>query len=531
MKTVIETTESRGVEKAVALLNAGEVVALPTETVYGLAGNALNPDAVAKIFTAKNRPQDNPLIVHVSDLSMAKSLELDVPPLAEKLSEKYWSGKTSDKAPLTMIFRKVGDLIPSVVSCGLDSVAVRVPNSPVMIEIIEKCDFPLAAPSANLSGSPSPTRAVHVFDDLNGKIPLIIDGGDCEVGIESTVIAFEGSRDKPTIQILRPGAVTPEMLSEFAEVVVDVEVTADCGVQQPGEAGIRAQVLCPGTKYKHYSPKAEVIAVISESDLNCEEYEHVINNPETRTLYAKLREFDELGVSRVYIRLPEQRGVGLALYNRIIRAANYNVLDLTQSCDISVGFTHPSCVYGLTGMSGAGKSVAAKVFAERGFTVIDCDVTARAVIERSPCIDEVKTAFPHIFSGGVFDRKKAAEFLFSDKAELARYQSVVFPYVTYEILRLIGEYKSQNKRILLDAPTLFQSGADDLCSQIIAVVADESVCVNRITRRDGISEESALKRLRNQPSLDYFKQNCDIVIENNGSLDEFVKKIEELGNI
>jgi L-threonylcarbamoyladenylate synthase len=313
------------IEKAVALLKAGEVVALPTETVYGLAGNALAPAAVAKIFEIKQRPQKNPLIVHVTNMRMVRSLGLEVTDLAEELAEAFWPG------PLTMVLRKSETSekspIPPNVNCGLDSVAVRSPSNYIMREIIRLCGFPLAAPSANVSGSPSPTAAKHVRDDLGGKIPLIVDGGSCEVGIESTVIMFDKSegigkqtgspcraqeqppqrRCSEVIRILRPGVVTPEELSEFAEVVIDTE----------------GSPLSPGTRYKHYAPKAEVIAVDGEVT-------HLggftLPDPDARSLYAKFREFDKLGANQIYVKLPEKSGVGLALYNRIIRAANFNVI-------------------------------------------------------------------------------------------------------------------------------------------------------------------------------------------------------------
>jgi L-threonylcarbamoyladenylate synthase len=307
----MDTLINQSIETAVELLKAGEIVALPTETVYGLAGNALNRSAIAKIFTAKNRPQDNPLIVHLSGIDAVRDLGLEVPELAERLADKFWAGS------LTMVLNKVRDVIPREISCGLNSVAVRVPDSPIMLRVIEKCGFPLAAPSANLSGSPSPTKPEHVYSDLSGKIPLIIDGGGCSVGIESTVVMFEGER----IRVLRPGAVTPEMLSELAEVVTDDTVTGEGNVGNVAH-GVP---MCPGTRHKHYSPKARVIAV-NGSVKGCGEF--VIENPTMRDLYSLLREFDEQGADKIYIRLPEPHGVGLALRNRIVRAAEFNVVNL-----------------------------------------------------------------------------------------------------------------------------------------------------------------------------------------------------------
>jgi len=314
MNTIIKKADSDGVSEAVKLLQNGEIAAIPTETVYGLAANALDPVAIEKIFTAKGRPLDNPLIVHVSGIEMARKLGLEILPLAERLAERFWAGA------LTMIFRRTAEIIPPEVSRGLDTVAVRAPDNPAALEIIRLCGFPLAAPSANASGSPSPTSAQHVLADLNGKIPLIIDGGECRHGLESTVIAFGGGK----IRILRPGAITPEMLSEYAEVIVDDVVFAKAA-ENPKS---------PGTAHKHYSPKAHVIAVFAESadnftkyvDMNKQENDHIIAAPEAPTFFARLRELDALGAERIFIRLPEPEGIGLALYNRIIRAAEFNII-------------------------------------------------------------------------------------------------------------------------------------------------------------------------------------------------------------
>jgi dephospho-CoA kinase len=182
-------------------------------------------------------------------------------------------------------------------------------------------------------------------------------------------------------------------------------------------------------------------------------------------------------------------------------------------------------VIGLTGMSGAGKSTAAKIFIERGFDVIDCDTRARAVITRSPCIDEVRAKFPEIFANGEFCRKIAARVLFSDTEKLAQYQKIVFPYIRDEIQSLIADSPTNN--VLLDAPTLFQSGANEFCGMIIAVVAEKKACIERITARDLISEQDALMRLNNQPNEDFFRKNADYIIENNGDFNEFRQKIED----
>jgi len=181
-------------------------------------------------------------------------------------------------------------------------------------------------------------------------------------------------------------------------------------------------------------------------------------------------------------------------------------------------------IIGLTGMSGAGKSTASKIFAERGLCVIDCDSHARAVITREPCIDEVREGFPEVFTNRIFDRKKAAKFLFSNPEKLEKYQNIVFPHITREIKRLIRECGA--KSVLLDAATLYQSKADSFCDKIIAIIADRQSCIKRIVARDLIGEHDAVMRLNNQPDEDFFRKNADFVIENNGDFDEFKNNIE-----
>lgn len=336
MTTVIETYSAESVSEASELLKRGELVAIPTETVYGLAANALNENAVRKIFKAKGRPQDNPLIVHIAEPDMLPPLVREIPDVAKRLVERFWAG------PLTMIFPK-SDKIPDVTSGGLDTVAVRMPASEAALSIIRQCGFPLAAPSANTSGMPSPTTARHVFEDMNGKIPLIIDGGECSVGVESTVICFKNDK----IHILRPGGVTAEMLAEFGGVEVDKAVTS-----QPEND---EKVLSPGMKYKHYSPKAEVYIVNARGEefreycrkraqydkglialgagvpeegifLNCG------NAPEEQAqrLFALLRRADELGAKTVLVEMPDTSGVGLAVFNRLLRAAAFRIIEVEE---------------------------------------------------------------------------------------------------------------------------------------------------------------------------------------------------------
>lgn len=337
MKTLMLSSDIEDIEKAAEIIKSGGIVAMPTETVYGLAADALNGNAVKKIFAAKGRPMDNPLIVHISDISQIYQLVRDFPEKAKILAEKFWPG------PLTIILPK-SDIIPDEVSACLDTVAIRFPSNKTAQKLIS-LSSPLAAPSANLSGSPSPTTLHHVFEDMNGRADAIIDGGDCDVGVESTVITL--ASDIPTL--LRPGGITVEQLeTAIGEIKISDAVTS------PLADGEKA--ASPGMKYKHYSPKANVILLDGKNDVFYK-YINSINNKNTAVLcysednenihlpcipigkkndyaeqahllFAALRKADELGFKTVYARCPEKKGVGLAVYNRIIRAAGFNIIPL-----------------------------------------------------------------------------------------------------------------------------------------------------------------------------------------------------------
>lgn len=334
--TKILADDAQGISVAAELLLGGEVVGIPTETVYGLAADATNEEAVKNIFLAKGRPQDNPLIVHIADISMLESYAETIPQAAKKLAEKFWPG------PLTMVLKKK-PVIPSVTSAGLDTVGIRLPSHPTARAVIRACGKPLAAPSANLSGSPSPTTAQHVFDDMNGRIPAILDGGECEVGVESTVISFEGE----VVRLLRPGFVSVDDLK-----AAGVEVVVDKGILHQIDS--TDKVLSPGMKYRHYSPKARVVLVesnleqfisyisrqnsentysmIFDSDKQTFPYNYLTYGDTSREqaheIFDKLREFDKLGAQTVYVRSPEKDGIGLAVYNRLLRAAGFEVVKL-----------------------------------------------------------------------------------------------------------------------------------------------------------------------------------------------------------
>lgn len=333
---IININDEVGIRRAADLLKQGRTVALPTETVYGLAANALDGEAVKKIFRAKGRPQDNPLIVHVAEFEELYPLVSEVPKVAKKLAGAFWPG------PLTMIFKKSG-AVPYEVSAGLDTIAIRMPSHPVIVRIIKAAGLPLAAPSANLSGSPSPTSARHVIHDLFGKIDGIVDGGDCQVGLESTVLDI--TRQVPCI--LRPGGITKEQIEQvIGEVCVASSVLEKTGDGQ--------KALSPGMKYKHYSPKAKVVLVRGSS----EDYVSLVNGykaeglfalcfdedvkkltvpylsygsckdykTQAKLLFSALREADGRGASVLLAHSPEPVGIGLAVYNRLLRAAEFEEL-------------------------------------------------------------------------------------------------------------------------------------------------------------------------------------------------------------
>ncbi|PWM35462.1 MAG: threonylcarbamoyl-AMP synthase [Clostridiales bacterium] len=320
------------------ILRRGGIVALPTETVYGLAANALDERAVAKIFAAKGRPQDNPLIVHISDLAMIEELVTAFPEGARRLAGHFWPG------PLTMVLPK-SDKIPAATSAGLDTVGIRMPSGEIIRRVIEESGLPLAAPSANRSGRPSTTSARHCIEDLWGRVDAIVDGGECEVGVESTVVSLAGA----TPRLLRPGAVTYEQLcAVLGEVEMDQAVR--------GQADPESRVSAPGMKYRHYAPKAKVRLLLGGG----KEFSDYVNaragegtyalcfageegalsvpaivlgkesEPLTiaHRLFSALRELDEKGAGTVFAHCPAPQGVGLAVYNRMVRAAAFDVIKL-----------------------------------------------------------------------------------------------------------------------------------------------------------------------------------------------------------
>lgn len=338
MKTKFLSNSTEDIEIAAQLLRGGELVAFPTETVYGLGADARCEDSVRNIFAAKGRPADNPLIVHISEIGMMETIASEIPAIARELAAHFWPG------PLTMVLPKQ-PCIPDVTSGGLDTVGIRMPSHPVARELIRVSGCPIAAPSANRSGLPSPTTAQHVMDDMNGRIAAVIDGGICEVGVESTVICFD---DDETIHILRPGLVSAEDLMPFAKhVYVDKAVYSQIAQD--------AKVASPGMKYKHYAPQAKILPVDAKDFAAFSEYvqahadegTHCLlfdSDPDVQGipclrygddgvqqahyLFLRFRELDALGASTVYVRMPEMSGADLSVYNRLMRAAGFEVIKL-----------------------------------------------------------------------------------------------------------------------------------------------------------------------------------------------------------
>lgn len=330
-------------ERAGRLIAEGQLVAFPTETVYGLGADALDPEAAARIYAAKGRPSDNPLIVHIADFSDLERIAKVVPPQAKLLAEAFWPG------PLTMIVWK-NELVPYATTGGMETVAVRMPNHEVALELIRRSGRLIAAPSANTSGRPSPTLASHVYEDLHGKIPMILDGGEVGIGIESTIVDLT----EATPMILRPGYITPEMIAEVLgeEVVIDPGIIAADDTTKP---------KAPGMKYKHYAPKADMViveggqeqviakinslvhmqqqngvkAAVIAAEETKERYDADVvlcmgsrmdEDSIAQHLYRILRECDELSVGVIYSESFSTPRIGSAIMNRLLKAAGHQVI-------------------------------------------------------------------------------------------------------------------------------------------------------------------------------------------------------------
>lgn len=336
--TDVNKPESKlAIEKAAQIIKNGGLAVFPTETVYGLGGNALDSEAAKKIYAAKGRPSDNPLIIHISRPEEAEDYCF-TNEYFYRLASAFMPG------PLTVILPKK-DIIPLSVTGGLPTVAVRCPSHPVARALIEAAGLPIAAPSANLSGKPSPTRASYVVEDMNGRVDMIIDGGDCEIGLESTIISLDGGK----ATLLRPGAITCDAL----ECVCESVAIAPSVVEALGE---NERPLSPGMKYRHYAPTAPFILLDGTDEAQLEFLKNAVKAEncavlcydeeaillggndiipigkqhdlahQAKALFSSLRDADKLGKDKIYGHLPPKEGLGLALYNRMIRAAAHTIL-------------------------------------------------------------------------------------------------------------------------------------------------------------------------------------------------------------
>ena len=516
MKTLLlSALDAQTPEIAADLIRQGELVAIPTETVYGLGANGLDEAAVTKIFEAKGRPQDNPLILHICGAEQIELFCHDVPAAAYELAKEFWPG------PLTMVL-PARDCVPRRTTGGLSTVAVRCPDNAVTREIIRLAGVPIAAPSANISGKPSTTTAQHVLHDHDGKIAAIVDGGPCRVGVESTIVDL--TEDRP--RLLRPGGITPEQLiSVLGDLVIDKAVTAQIDKD--------AVVKAPGMKYRHYAP-AEPVVIVSGSREKAAAYIRRHFTPGDRVLcfeeelplyagcsplsygreadvntlsaglFAALRELDDPGIHQVYARCPVGGGVAYAVQNRLKKAAGFH----TEEAD-------GAFVLGITGGTGAGKTTLLHALERRGALVLDCDAVYHEMLRTdAPLRADLTAAFGDVFApDGGLDRQKLGNIVFGDAGALAQLDAIIFRHLPRALARRMEE--SGARLIALDAIKLVESGLGALCDVTVAVTAPEEVRVRRIMTRDGISEDYARARVRAQRSEEAFRADCDEVFENN----------------
>lgn len=529
METTLLSSKKEDILKAGEIIKNGGLVAIPTETVYGLAANALDGEAVKHIFEAKGRPSDNPLIVHISKFSQIKSIAKEIPESAKLLAEKFWPG------PLTIILNKL-DIIPEETSGGLNTVAIRLPKSEIARAVIDASGCPIAAPSANLSGKPSPTKFSHVVEDLNGRVDAILDGGDCEVGVESTVITLANGAPK----ILRPGGVS---LEEIREVLPSVKL--DKAVFEHISTG--EKVSSPGMKYTHYAPKAEITIVDSSPDV----FYQFVNNKaknvaalcfdedighikvpcvsygkrydselQARELFTALHKLDELKEKIVFARIPRRTGVGSAVYNRLIRAAGFRKI-----------VPDDRFIIGLTGPTGSGKSESANELKALGYGVVDADkVSKMPGVYDKACIDELKCEFgDDIEENGKLNRRKLSENAFSHPSGKERLEKIVFPRILVKLNEEIQREYDEGKRIIaIDGPTLFEAGLDKYCARIAVVTAPSEIRLERIIKRDNISEELALKRMNAQKSESFFISRADFVLDGGKDIESLKEETRKM---
>ena len=509
METIIfhPETDKNAIEEAAAILRRGGLLGIPTETVYGLGADGLNEDAVRRIFLAKGRPQDNPLILHVPDAGWLERCCTDIPPAAYALAERFWPG------PLTMILPR-RDCVPLRTTGGLDTVGVRCPDHPVTRAIIAAADTPVAAPSGNTSGRPSPTCARHMMEDMMGKIDGIVDGGDCAVGVESTIIDL-------TVQpprLLRPGGLPLEEL----EAVLG-EVAVDKAVRQRLGDGEKAKA--PGMKYRHYAPRAAVTVVTGTprrsaayirehlpagAGVICfDEYAplfagHIVHRlgsqedklAQAQHVFDALRTFDDTDVTAIFAQCPDESGLGLAVGNRLKKAAGFHTVDVSP------------LVIGFTGPTGAGKTSALRALERLGGLVLDCDAVYHDLLRTDSTLrDAITGAFGQVFApDGTLDRQRLGTVVFSDPAALDTLNRIIYARLPRELLRRMDE--SSAPVVGIDAINLVESGLCRLCRRTVAVLAPSEQRVRRIMARDGIPEEYARLRVQAQKDDEFYCTHC-----------------------
>ena len=503
------------ISAAAKILREGGLVAIPTETVYGLGANGVDPNAVNRIFEAKGRPQDNPLILHVTGAQWLPRYCRDIPPIAYVLARKFWPG------PLTMILKR-SPVVPDETTAGLDTVAVRCPNHPVTLSIIREAGIPIAAPSANTSGRPSCTTAQDVLEDMDGKIEGVVDGGACTVGVESTILDL--TCEPP--RLLRPGGLPLEDLERLiGHIDVDKAVT---GKLEEGE-----KPKAPGMKYRHYAPKAPVTVVTGSPEASAaeitrrvsptsgvicfDEYVHMFPEQEVHALgpaadkltqaqrvFDALRTFDGSAVTEVYAQCPDNRGLGLAIGNRLKKAAGFHIIEADSQ----------RIIFGLTGCTGAGKTSALKAIQALGGQIIDCDAVYHRMLDENEAMrNAINEKFPGVFSKeGKLDRRKLGEEVFSKKDRLAQLNEIVFRFLVPEVERSVT--KLPDGLYAIDAINLLESGLDRLCDRTIAITAPVELRVRRIMARDGISEQYARLRISAQKPDEYYRSKCDCELNN-----------------
>ena len=510
---------------AARLIADGKLVAIPTETVYGLGANGLDEEAVAKIFIAKGRPQDNPLILHIADAADMEKFCHSIPDVAYALAEKFWPG------PLTMVL-PAKDNVPKRTTGGLSTVAVRCPDNAVTREIIRLSGVPIAAPSANISGKPSTTTAQHVLHDHDGRIAAIVDGGPCRVGVESTIVDLTG--DKP--RLLRPGGITLEAMQKIlGEIVVDKAVV--------GSVSQDTVVKAPGMKYKHYAPACSVVVVDGSAEAAAR-YIGVHFQPGNRVLcfeeelaafahfspiaygnesdldslmaglFAALRELDDPSIGTVFARCPKGSGKALAVQNRLLKAAGFHSVDAEPR----------GLILGITGGTGCGKTTLLKAFENLGGFVEDCDWIYHMLLrEDNSLLAAIENRFPGCVTNGKLDRKQLAGIVFSDPTSLKDLNAITHGAVKQEVLRRLESVPS-GVPVAIDAIGLFEGGLGELCDVTVAVTAPLEDRVRRLIARDNITREQALQRINAQKPESYFRENCDHILENNGSKEDFEEK-------